>query len=343
MNAAALKVVKDLNKAYGLGTVVRGDEISTEVIPRMTSGSLGLDLILGGGWPCNQAVEIVGAPSNGKTAVALKTIAANQELNPEYTAVWVAAEEWVPSYAEMCGVDVSRVWVVETNVMEHAFQAVIGFAETKAVDCIVIDSLPALVPSAEDERDMEQMTVGRGALMTNKFFRKIGKSLKRSLTEAERPVLLLVINQWRQLIGVTHGPDKTTPGGQGKDYAYFVRVEVKRDSWIEVGTGDSKKKIGQGIRLQTLKNKTARPQQRAYIDFYFGNGGEVRRGDYDFAKEIVALAVLAEVVERKGAWFYYGDRKWQGVQALLDDIRQDLDLKDQIEREVRSMPLDRML
>lgn len=338
-----LKTVKDLNKAYGEGTVVVGSDISQNVIPRITSGSLGLDAILGGGWPCNQAVEIVGAPSNGKTAVALKTIAANQDKDPNFTSVWVAAEEWVPSYAEMCGVDVSRVLVVETNIMEHAFQSVIAFAETKEVDCIVIDSLPALVPSAEDERDMEQMTIGRGALMVNKFFRKIGKSLKRSLVEEERPVLLLVINQWRQLIGVTYGPDKTTPGGQGKDYAYFVRVEVKRDSWIESGKGNAKKKVGQGIRLQTLKNKTARPQQKAFLDFYFADGGDVYRGDYDFAKELVSLSVISGVVEQRGGWFYFADRKWQGAPALLDEIRQDVDLKELIESEVRSMPLDRMM
>lgn len=339
IDPGVVKLVKDLNKKLGDGTVVVGTDITEEVVPRMTSGSLGLDMILGGGWPCNQAVEIVGESSHGKSALALKTIAANQEMDPNFVAVWVAAEEWVPAYAQMCGVDLSRVLVVETNIMEHAFEAVINFAETKAVDAIVIDSLPALVPMPEDEKDMEAMTVGKGALLTNKFFRKIGKALKRSLVEHERPVLLIVINQYRQKIGVLMGDPRTTPGGQGKDYAYFVRCEVKRDSWIEVGSSNNKVKIGQGIRVRTIKNKSAPPQRTAYLDFYFDDGGDVPKGEYDFGKELVALGVLAGVINRSGAWYNYGDHKWQGAEAVVASVREDIDLRESLEKEVRSTPV----
>ena len=99
-----------------------------------------------------------------------------------------------------CGVDLDRVLIVETNASEHAFESVIQFAETKAIDCIVIDSLPALIPLPEDEKDMEQLTVGRQAMLTNKFFRKVGEKPKR-LLEEERPILGLAINQWREKIG----------------------------------------------------------------------------------------------------------------------------------------------
>lgn len=337
MEAAVLGVINELNKLHGAGTVVRGDQITEEVIPRMTSGSLGLDLVLGGGWPCNQAVEIVGEASHGKSAIALKTIAANQERDPDFTAVWIAAEEWVPSYAEMCGVDLSRMILVETNIMEHAFDAVLKFAETKAVDAIVVDSLPALIPLPEDERDMEQLTIGKGAIIVNKFFRKVGRSLKRSLVEHERPILLIVINQWRMRIGVMMGDPRTTPGGQGKDYAFFVRLEVKRDSWIEVGPKSSKEKIGQGIRVRALKNKTAPPQRVAYLDFYFADGGEVPAGSFDTGKELVALATLYGVLERKGGWYYYGERKWQGAEAVLASVREEIDLYEELDREVRAV------
>lgn len=339
MSPEVVKLVKDLNKKLGDGTVVIGDEITEEVVPRMTSGSLSLDMILGGGWPCNQAVEIVGESSHGKSAIALKTIAANQELNPEFVAVWVAAEEWVPSYAEMCGVDLKRVIVVETNIMEHALESVIQFASTKAVDAIVIDSLPALVPLPEDEKDMESMTVGKGALLINKFFRKVGKALKRSLIEHERPVLLIVINQYRMRIGVMMGDPRTTPGGQGKDYAYFVRCEVKRDSWIEVGPTSNKTKVGQGIRVRTIKNKSAPPQRTAYIDFYFAEGGDVPSGDFDFGKELVAMAALTGVLTRGGAWYTFGEHKWQGADAVVQAVREDIDLREQMEKEVREHPL----
>lgn len=335
MDAAVLQGIKDLNKKHGQGTVVKASDITQELVPRMTSGSLGVDLILGGGWPANQAVEVVGESSHGKTALVLKTIAANQERDPEWTAVWIAAEEWVPSYASMLGVDLDRVLVVETNIMEHAFDAVLKFATTKKVDCVVVDSMPALVPLPEDEKDMEGMTVGRGALITNRFFRKLGAALKRSLIEEERPILCICINQYRQLIGVTHGPDRTTPGGQGKNYAFFVRVEVKRDSWIEVGPAGNKTKVGQGIRVRTTKNKTAPPGRTAYVDYYFANGGDVSRGQYDITKELVSLATLYGCIERKGAWYYYGDYKWQGADAVLDSVREDLDLRDELHAAVR--------
>jgi len=331
-NAELLKIAAQINKKLGAGTVVPASH--AKLPERITTGSLTLDVILGGGWPMNHWVEVIGDPSHGKTALALKTIAANQARDPEFTAVWIAAEQFDEGYAKMCGVDTERVLLVETNIMEDAFDAVISFCESKAVDMVVVDSLPALVPGAEDDKTMEEFTVGRGALLTNKFFRKVGKATKRSLTEEERPVLGLIINQYRMKIGVMHGDPRTTPGGVGKDYAYSVRCEVRRDEWLEVGTGQDKRRVGQTIKVRTIKNKTFPPQQTAYLDFYFAAGGPVERGEVDFGKEIVALSIINDIVERKGGWFYYGDRKWQGAQALVDSIREELDLKEELTRAV---------
>jgi len=332
-NTDLLKVVAKLNKKFGDNTVVVGSNIR-DLSERFTSGSLALDVALGGGWPANQWHEIVGEESNGKTAIAFKTIAANQKRDPEFTTVWVAAEQWVPSYAELCGVDVSRVFVIESNIMEEVYEAVIQIVESKAIDCIVIDSLPALVPSAEDEKEMEEFTVGRGALMTNKFFRKVGKASKRSLVEEERPFIGLMINQWRDKVGVMYGDPKTTPGGKGKNYSYFTRVEIKRDEWIEVGTGDNKRRVGQTIKARTLKNKSAPPSQTAYMDFYFADGGSVGPGSYDFAKEIVALGILNGVIKRAGAYYRYAERQWQGADAMVASIKEEIDLKELLEKDV---------
>ncbi len=337
MNADLAKVVAKLNKKFGPETIVLGKDIRDDVLGRVTSGSLALDVALGGGWPSNQWHEIVGEASNGKTAIALKTIAANQKLDPEFTTIWVAAEQWVPSYAEMCGVDLSRVYVISTNIMEEAYEAVIEFVETKAVDCVVIDSLPALVPIAEDEKDMDEATVGRGALLTGKFFRKVGKASKRSLVESERPFIGLLINQYRMKIGVMYGDPKTTPGGEAKNYAFFTRVEVKRDDWIEEGTGQEKRRIGQTIRVRTLKNKSAPPSQTAYIDFYFDDGVTLDKGSYDSAKEIVALGIIYKVITRAGAYYRYDARQWQGADALVSSIREEVDLKEALDKDVRSV------
>lgn len=328
------KAIDKINKTIGENTVVLGSEIRDDLMARLTTGSISLDVILGGGWPVNQWHEVIGEASNGKTAIALKTIAANQKKDPKFTTVWVAAEQWVPEYATMCGVDASRVYVVSTNVMEEAYEAVVKIVETKDVDCIVIDSLPALVPTSEDEKEMDGATVGRGALLTNKFFRKVGKASKRSLVDAERPFIGLIINQWRSKIGVMYGDPRTTPGGLGKDYSYFTRIEVKRDEWIEVGTGQEKHRVGQTIKVRTIKNKSAPPSQTAFMDFYFADGGQVSKGEYDFAKEIVAMGILNKVITRAGAYYRYGDRQWQGADAMLSSIREEVELRETFERDV---------
>lgn len=330
INAEAVRIMTAINKRLGTDTVVIGSDIRKELIAKITTGSTTFDYILGGGFPANQWNELVGEPSHGKTAVALKCIAANQKLNPDHTTVWVAAEQWVPEYAEMCGVDASRVIVVETNLMEEAYQAVIDFAESKAVDAIVIDSLPALVPAPEMAKNMDELTIGKGALLTNKFFRVVGSAMKRSLIEDERPVLGLIINQYRMKIGVMHGDPRTTPGGEGKNYAFFTRSEVRRDEWIETGTGTNKVRVGQRIKIRTTKNKVAPAQRVAYVDFYFQDHSIYEAGDYDFAKEVAALALVKGVIDRRGGWVYYNDRKWQGQEALVNSIREEVDLYEEL-------------
>lgn len=338
INPEARKVMAAINKRFGDSVVVIGKDIRADLLKRITTGSTTFDYVLGGGFPSNQWNELIGEPSHGKTATALKCIAANQKLDPDFTTVWVAAEQWVPEYAEMCGVDASRVIVIETNIMEEAYDAVIAFAESKSVDAIVIDSLPALVPSPESEKNMDEMTVGRGALLTNKFFRKAGAAMKRSLTEDERPVLGLIINQYRMKIGVMHGDPRTTPGGEGKNYAFFTRSEIRRDEWIETGSGNNKVRVGQRNKVRVIKNKTAPPQQVAYVDFYFMAHSIYDAGDYDTAKEITAMVIVKGIVDRKGGWIYYGDRKWQGQESLANSIREEVDLFEELREKVLTTP-----
>ena len=130
------EIARSVNKKFGDEVVVQGSRIQ-EALPRITTGVLAFDLMLGGGWPVNQWSEIVGDESSGKTAIAYKTIAANQALDPNWTALWVAAEEYVPEYAESIGVDLDRMWVVETNLMEQAYDLVVRAQDNRAVDCVV--------------------------------------------------------------------------------------------------------------------------------------------------------------------------------------------------------------
>lgn len=332
-------IIAKVNKELGPGTVVLG----SDMIPpaqRFTSGSLALDAILGGGWPANQFSELIGEASHGKTAIALKTIAANQKRDPNFVAVWIGAEDYIDDWAAQLGVDNSRVIVINTNYMELAYQTTLEFLESMEVDLVVIDSLPALVPMQEDDKEMGEMSPGRGALLTNQFFRKAGAAIKRSMVEAERPVACLVINQWRLMIGVQHGDPRTTPGGKGKDFAYFVRLDVRRADWIEVKIeGQGKRRIGQTIACRTIKNKSAPPQQVAEFDFYFREGGDVAKGEIDFAKEIVSLGILTGVLETTSSGRYQYQHKdellkWHGSGKVLDDVRQLPDLAEALTTEV---------
>jgi recombination protein RecA len=158
--------------------------------------------------------------------------------------------------------------------------------------------------------------------------------MARSLVEEERPILGLIINQYRMKIGVMHGDPRTTPGGEGKNYAFFTRSEVRRDEWIEDGTGVNKRRVGQRIKIRTIKNKTAPPQQVAYVDYYFAPAGIYQGGEFDTAKEVVALAVVKEVVKRSGGWISYGDRKWNGMDKMADSVREELDLFEELRDKV---------
>lgn len=331
MDAALKAIIQKINRKLGDGTILLGSEIAREVVPRCSSGSLSLDIALGGGWPGNQWSEIVGYESAGKTLIALKTIAANQARDPKWTAVWFDAEQcWDRRWARQLGVDDDRVIVMSDNGMESVYQATIEFLSTRKVDCIVIDSLPALVPEREDENEMGELAVGLGALLTGQFFRKQRSATRRSLTVEERPVFGLVINQWRDRIGVIHGDPKTTPGGRGKNYSFVVRVEVKRDQWLEEGEF----RVGHTIKAHCIKNKTAPPQRTAIFDFYFVDSGPFQAGQFDVAKEIVALGLKYQAIERAGAYYSYGDQRWQGKERVLEALRDEAELLAELEAEV---------
>lgn len=322
-------IVNTITKKYGDDILIKGSQI-TEVVPRITSGILAFDLMLGGGWPVNQWSEIIGEESSGKTAIAYKTIAANQAANPNFTALWIAAEAYVPQYARAIGVDLDRLWVVETNIMEQVYDLVIKALDNRAVDMVVIDSLPSLVPDDEAEKAMEDFTVGLGARLTGKFFRKSSKAQRRSLINEDRPCTGIIINQWREKIGVMWGDNRTTPGGKAKNFHYFARVEVKRDEWIK----EKDEAVGQTIKARTIKNKTYRPQQTAVVDFYFTKSGNFKFGSFDTIKDVVNIGIAVNLIERAGPYYSFGGQKWQGKDAMTTAIREDLDLQKALKTEI---------
>lgn len=340
--AAALAA--KINKALGGEVIVLASDMHQP--PPFPTGSLTLDVALGGGWPANQWVEVIGRQSNGKTAITLKTIAENQRVNPNFTTLWIAAEKYDTDQAEALGVDNSRVVVAETRDMVVAYDTVEQFARDRAVDCIVIDSYPALIPPEEEQKGMDEVQVALGARLTGKFFRKIGPAFARDpMDPADRPILGIFINQYRDKIGgfSPMGTPQTTPGGNAKNYSFYVQVEVKRDEWIEekVPGKDLKVKVGQTIKVKTVKNKQAPPQQVASVDFYFRDAPVLGflRGEYDVVKEVLTLGLVYDLIQRRGAYFNYGDQRWQGRDAMLQAFREQPDLLDTLSADVRQIAL----
>src|ERR1700722_3594723 len=271
LNDDARAFAAHMNNLLKEEIVVCADEL---VIPRrFTTGFLCLDVILGGGWPGNQWVELIGRESAGKTLVAFKTIAANQKLDPEFTTFWVAAEHYDSEQATAMGVDNSRVVVASTQLMETATQLMIEAVASKNFDCIVLDSYPALVPEEEDDKAMDEFTTATGARLLNKFIRKAGKASRRASNGTERPFIGIIINQFRDKIGSFQkfGIPQTTPGGNGKNYFFYARVELKRSTYVEEKRPglDRAVRVGQVIQFETVKNKSAAPRQVTEAEVFF--------------------------------------------------------------------------
>lgn len=328
------EVLRKFEKKYGAGAVIKGSDLKGLVMSRVTTGSLAFDIMLGGGWPVNHWNEIIGQPSAGKTVMAMKTVAANQAKNPNFEVLWVAAEDLVPEWAETAGMDLDQIDLVETNVMEEVYEMITQALSARAYDMIVLDSLPALVPGDEAEKEMHEATVSLGAKLTNRFYRVTNKTGGRSLIDTgDRPWTGLVINQWREKIGVMHGDPRTTPGGKGKDFEYFTRVEVSRSEWI---LGPAKRRAGIEMKAKTIKNKTAPVNRVGVVDFYFDELDGFQPGEYDRLKELFFIALDRDIIEQGGGIYkYLGERIGKGKDEALQVIRSTPELFASVEEEIR--------
>lgn len=324
---------KDFKKK-GLKPLVNASEIIKT--PPQTSGILSLDVALGGGWATNKWIEVVGESSASKTTSILRTIAVNQEMNPDYSVYWVASEGYNPDWAKANGVDNSRVEVLEHNNMELCFQSMLDAGKSDAFDCIVLDSYPALIASDEEEKDMNGFTVGGGARRVGQFFRKVPDTYS-----LERPYVGFFVNQYRDKVGVfsAYGTPKTEPGGKAKNYQFWQRVKVARDKFISekrdgvAGTVD----VGQIVKFEVVKNKQGAPNRTAAVDMYFDFSEKgFGPGDYDKIKDICTMGVMYGVIIRGGGgWISYvnldgEELKWRSLDVLADHLRGNIELQEEI-------------
>jgi recombination protein RecA len=324
---SAAEVMRDIAKVYGDDVVVLGSQMIGRTIQRMSTGVLSYDAALGGGWPIGSWSEVIGNESHGKTMLAQSTVIAGQRSNPKHSTLWIAGEAVNFEWCQQLGMDLERVQFVPGNNMEQAYDIAIRFMENRMVDLVIIDSLPALIPTTEDDREFNELSIGRSALINNKFFvRKATAAMRRSYTKVDRPCTGLAINQWRDRVGGMGDP-RISPGGKGKNFAFFVRVEMTRTEWIKEGT----RSVGGRFRLRTLKNKVAPVNRAAEVNFYFDAVPGFEKGSFDHAEDVVATALYYDLLGVGGGGYYvFGEHRWRGKDKVLAAVREDLDLQAEL-------------
>lgn len=309
-----------IQKKYGKGAIMKLGESEADLsVGAIPTGALPLDIALGiGGVPRGRIVEIYGPESSGKTTLALQILAESQAMGG--TVAFIDAEHALdPVYAARIGVDIGEVLVSQPDTGEQALEICDMLVRSGAVDCIVIDSVAALVPRAEIEGEMGDASVGLQARLMSQALRKLTGSLSKSNTTC------IFINQLREKIGVMFGNPETTTGGRALKFFSSVRIDIRRIESIK----QDGELIGNRVRAKVVKNKVAPPFRQAEFDLMYGEGIS-REGC------ILDMAVECDVVKKGGSWYTYNEeRLGQGREAAKKKLRDNPDIRDEIDAKVR--------
>ena len=310
--------LETIEKQFGKGSIMKLGEAHEVDVETTPTGSVSLDLALGGGIPKGRIVEIYGPESSGKTTLTLHAIAEVQRQGG--TAAFIDAEHALdPAYAKRIGVDVENLLLSQPDNGEQALEIVETLVRSNAVDLVVVDSVAALVPRAEIEGDMGDSHMGLQARLMSQALRKLTGVINRSKTT------VIFINQIRMKIGVMFGNPETTTGGNALKFYASVRMDIRRISQIKAG--DSV--IGNRARVKVVKNKIAPPFREAEFDIMY-NQGISKSGD------ILDLATQHSIVEKAGAWFSYGgDKIGQGREAAKTYLEENPKVQEEVAKKVR--------
>jgi recombination protein RecA len=297
-NQALQLAVDQIEKQFGKGSIMRLGENHTVDIETIPTGSLSLDLALGGGVPKGRIIEVYGPESSGKTTLCQHIVAEVQKAGG--TAAFVDAEHALdPAYAKKIGVDTNNLLLSQPDSGEQALEVVETLVRSNAVDVIVVDSVAALVPQAEIEGDMGDAHMGLQARLMSQALRKLTGVISKT------KCTVIFVNQLRMKIGVMFGNPETTTGGNALKFYASVRMDIRRISQIKQGDNV----IGNHVRVKVVKNKVAAPFREAEFDIMY-NQGISREGD------VIDLAVAHEIVQKAGAWYEYkGEKIAQGREA----------------------------
>lgn len=312
--------LRQIEKQFGKGSIMKLGEEPIEKIETIPSGSLALDVALGiGGYPRGRVVEIYGPESSGKTTVALHAIAEAQKQGGQ--AAFIDAEHALdPTYAKALGVDTDELLLSQPDTGEQALEIAEALVRSGAVDILVVDSVAALVPKAEIEGEMGDSHVGLQARLMSQALRKLSGAINKSKTTA------IFINQIREKVGVMFGSPETTTGGRALKFYSSVRLEVRRAETLKQGN----EIVGNKARLKVVKNKVAPPFKQAEVDVMYGEGIS-KEG------EILDIGSDLEIVKKSGAWYSYNEeRLGQGRENAKQFLKEHDDMMAEIHHAIRT-------
>ncbi|MHC0037129.1 recombinase RecA [Pseudoneobacillus sp. C159] len=317
--AALEMALKQIEKQFGKGSIMKLGEQTDRQISTVPSGSLALDAALGvGGYPRGRIIEIYGPESSGKTTVALHAIAEVQASGGQ--AAFIDAEHALdPAYAQKLGVNIDELLLSQPDTGEQALEIAEALVRSGAIDIIVIDSVAALVPKAEIEGEMGDAHVGLQARLMSQALRKLSGAINKSKTIA------VFINQIREKVGVMFGNPETTPGGRALKFYSTIRLEVRRAEQLKQGTD----LVGNKTKIKVVKNKVAPPFRTAEVDIMYGEGIS-REG------EIVDIGSELDIIQKSGSWYSYNnERIGQGRENAKLYLKENPSLRQEIQQKIR--------
>ncbi len=311
--------LKQIEKQFGKGSIMRLGEASIMNIEAIPTGSIALDIALGvGGLPRGRIIEIYGPESSGKTTVALHSVAEVQKRGGQ--AAFIDAEHALdPIYAKNLGVNIDELLISQPDTGEQALEIAEALVRSGAVDIVVIDSVAALVPKSELEGDMGDSHVGLQARLMSQALRKLAGAISKSKT------ISIFINQIREKIGVMFGNPETTTGGRALKFYSTVRLEVRRAEALKQGNDV----VGSRTKIKVVKNKVAPPFKQAEVDIMFGEGISREGSIIDIGAEI-------DIVQKSGAWYSFNEeRLGQGRENVKIYLKEHPEITDVIEQKIR--------
>lgn len=314
--------LSQIEKEFGKGSIMKMGEATHANVETIGTGSLSLNLALGGGVPRGRIVEIYGPESSGKTTLSLHIIAEAQKNGG--TCAFVDAEHALdPVYARKIGVDVDNLLLSQPDSGEQALDIVETLIRSNALDVIVIDSVAALTPRAEIEGDMGDSHMGLQARLMSQALRKLTAVVSKSRTT------VIFLNQMRMKIGIMFGNPETTTGGQALKFYASVRMDIRSAGKIEGSDEDGKTLIGSRVRVKVVKNKIAPPFRTAEFDIMYNSG-------ISLAGEIVDLAIKYNLARKAGAFYSYNDTKLgQGRENAKDFLSQNKKVMTELEKAIK--------